>query len=55
MNFLCVIQPKRQLAAVGYTGESGLLGIAYAGESELTSVAYTGDSTKIFYHKNSPA
>ncbi len=34
--FRCVIQPKRKLAGVGYTGESGLLGVAYAGESWLS-------------------
>ncbi len=41
-NFRGVIQPKRKLAGVGYTGESGLLGVAYAGESGLTGVGYTG-------------
>ncbi len=40
-NFRCVIQPKRKLAGVGYTGESGPLGVAYAGESGLTGVGYT--------------
>ncbi len=43
MNFRCVIQPKRNLAGVGYTGESGLLGVAYAGESGLTGVGYTSN------------
>ncbi len=42
MNFCCVIQLKRKLASVGYTGESGLLGVAYAGESGLIGVGYTG-------------
>jgi hypothetical protein len=37
----CVIQPKRKLAGVGYTSESGLLGVAYAGETGLTGVGYT--------------
>jgi hypothetical protein len=41
MNFRCVIQQRRKLAGVGYTGESGLLRVAYAGESGLTSVGYT--------------
>jgi hypothetical protein len=41
MNFRCVIRPKRKLAGVGYTGESGLLGVAYTGESGLTGVGYT--------------
>ncbi len=40
-NFRCVIQPKRNLAGVGYTGESGLLGVAYTGASGLTGVGYT--------------
>jgi hypothetical protein len=55
MNFPCVLQPKRKLAGIGYTGESGLLGVAYAGESGLTGVAYTENSTTNFSHKNSPA
>ncbi len=38
----CVIQLKRKLAGVGYTGESGPLGVAYAGESGLTGVGYAG-------------
>jgi hypothetical protein len=45
-EFCCVIQPKRKLAAVGYTSESGLLGVAYAGESglaRLPGVAYTDE------------
>jgi hypothetical protein len=29
----CVIQSKRKLTGVGYTGESGLLGVAYTSES----------------------
>ncbi len=41
-NFRCVIQLKRKLAGVGYTGESGLLGVAYAGDSGLIGVGYTG-------------
>ncbi len=41
-NFRCVIQLNRNLAGVGYTGESRLLGVAYGGESELTGVGYTG-------------
>ncbi len=41
-NVRCVIQPKRKLAGVGYTSESGLLGVAYAEEAGLTSVGYTG-------------
>jgi hypothetical protein len=41
-KFRCVIQPKRKIADVGYTGESGLLGVVYAGESRLTGVDYTG-------------
>ncbi len=51
-NFRCVIQPKRNLAGICYTGESGLLGVAYirltgvgyTGESRLPGVAYTGES-----------
>jgi hypothetical protein len=31
-EFRCVIQPKRKLAGVGYTGESGLPGVAYTTE-----------------------
>jgi hypothetical protein len=42
LKFRRIIQPKRKLASVGYTGESGLLSVAYTGESGLIGVGYTG-------------
>jgi hypothetical protein len=51
MNFRFVIQPKRKLAGVVYTGESGVTSVAYTGDStqiffsqKLTNVGYTGES-----------
>jgi hypothetical protein len=41
--FRCVIQLKRKLAGVGYTGESGLPGVGHTGKFGLPGVAYTGE------------
>jgi hypothetical protein len=51
MNFPRVLQPKRKLAGIGYTGESGLLSVDYAGESVLTGVATQRTPQQIFLTK----
>ncbi len=39
-----LIDHKKKLVGVDFTGDSGLLSVAYAGESGLTGLDYTGKS-----------